>query len=101
MSAAHDYVLRGIQSATDAALAHLDGRGPVAELLERVRELLDVDTATVLMLGPSSQQLVATATRGIEASVRQGIRVPMLKGSAGRVAVEKRPVIIEQVDDTN
>jgi hypothetical protein len=66
MSAADDYVLRGIQSATDAALAHLDGRGPVAELLERVRELLDVDTATVLMLGPSSQQLVATATRGIE-----------------------------------
>jgi transcriptional regulator with GAF, ATPase, and Fis domain len=101
MSGADDYRLRRIESVTDAALAHLDVEDLLVELLDRVRELLEVDTATVLMLDCSSQQLVVTAARGIEASVRQGIRVPIGKGFAGRVAAEMRPVIIEQVDHAN
>ncbi|MGH3510969.1 MAG: ATP-binding SpoIIE family protein phosphatase [Pseudonocardiaceae bacterium] len=99
--AADDYRLRRIESVTDAALAHLDVEDLLGELLDRVRELLEVDTATVLLLDSSCQQLVATAARGIEAVVRQGIRIPMGKGFAGRVAAEKGPVIIEQVDHTN
>ncbi|HEY6423132.1 MAG TPA: SpoIIE family protein phosphatase, partial [Pseudonocardiaceae bacterium] len=45
--------------------------------------------------------LVVTATRGLEAAVRQGIRIPLGKGFAGRVAAEKQPVILDRVDDTN
>ncbi len=101
VSEADDSLLRRIESLTDAALAHLDVEGLLAELLDRVRELLQVDTATVLLLDASSQELVATAAKGIEATVRQGIRVPMGKGFAGRVAAEKRPVVIEKVDHTN
>lgn len=96
-----DERLRRIESVTDTALAHLDVEDLLAELLDRVRELLAVDTATVLLLDPSSQELVVTVALGIEATVRQGIRVPMGKGFAGRVAAEKQPVIIEQVDQTN
>lgn len=96
-----DERLRRIESVTDTALAHLDVEDLLAELLDRVRELLAVDTATVLLLDPSSQELVVTVALGIEATVRQGIRVPMGKGFAGRVAAEKQPVIIEQVDQTD
>jgi anti-sigma regulatory factor (Ser/Thr protein kinase)/putative methionine-R-sulfoxide reductase with GAF domain len=96
-----DYRLRRIESVTDAALAHLDVEDLLVELLDRVRELLEVDTAAVLLLDSSGQELVATAARGIEAEVRQGIRIPIGKGFAGRVAAEKQPVIIEQVDHTN
>ncbi|MGH4006812.1 MAG: ATP-binding SpoIIE family protein phosphatase [Pseudonocardiaceae bacterium] len=98
---ADDYRLRRVESVTDSALAHLDVEDLLVELLDRVRELLAVETATVLLLDSFSQQLVATAARGIEAVVRQGIRIPMGKGFAGRVAAEKRPVIIERVDHTN
>jgi putative methionine-R-sulfoxide reductase with GAF domain len=101
MSDAEHYQLRRIESVTDAALAHLDVEDLLAELLDRVRELLQVDTATVLLLDSSGQQLVVTAARGLEATVRQGIRIPMGKGFAGRVAAEKKPVIIERIDDTN
>jgi anti-sigma regulatory factor (Ser/Thr protein kinase)/putative methionine-R-sulfoxide reductase with GAF domain len=93
--------LKRIESVTDAVLAHLDVEVRLTELLDQVGELLEVDTATVLLLDSSSQELVATAASGIEAVVRQGIRVPMGKGFVGRVAAEKRPVIIEQVDNTN
>lgn len=96
-----DHRLRQIESVTDAALAHLDVEVLLAELLDRVRELLQVDTATVLLLDSASRELVATAASGMEAAVRQGIRIPMGKGFVGRVAAEKRPVIIEQVDHTN
>ncbi|MGH4014341.1 MAG: ATP-binding SpoIIE family protein phosphatase [Pseudonocardiaceae bacterium] len=101
MPAADDDRLRRIESVTDTALAHLDVEDLLVELLDRVRELLQVDTATVLLLDSSSQQLVVTAARGLEAAVRQGIRIPMGKGFAGRVAAEKQPVIIERVDQRN
>ena len=98
---ADDHRLRGIESVTDAALVHLDVEDLLVELLDRVRELLEVDTATVLLLDPSSQQLAVTADRGFDAGVRQGIRIPVGKGFAGRVAAEMQPVIIERVDHTN
>ncbi|MFN2534207.1 MAG: GAF domain-containing protein, partial [Pseudonocardiaceae bacterium] len=100
-STAADERLRRIESMSDAALAHVDVEALLAELLDRVRDLLGVDTATVLLLDPSSDELVVTVALGIEASVRQGIRIPMGKGFAGRVATEQQPVIIEQVDPTN
>ncbi|MBV8993340.1 MAG: SpoIIE family protein phosphatase [Pseudonocardiales bacterium] len=98
---AGDERLRRIESMTDAALAHVDVEALLAELLDRVRDLLGADTATVLLLDPSSEELVATVALGIEATVRQGIRIPLGKGFAGRVAAEQQPVIIEQVDQTN
>jgi anti-sigma regulatory factor (Ser/Thr protein kinase)/putative methionine-R-sulfoxide reductase with GAF domain len=102
MSGVDDYQLRRIEAVTDAALAHLDVEDLLGELLDRVRELLRADTAAVLLLDSSTQQLVVTAARGIEASVRQGVRVPVGKGFfAGRIAAEKQPVIIERVDHTN
>jgi putative methionine-R-sulfoxide reductase with GAF domain len=102
MSDVDDSQLRRIESVTDAALAHLDIEDLLGELLDRVRELLEVDTAAVLLLDSSAQQLVVTAARGIEAAVRQGVRVPVGKGFfAGRIAAEKQPVIIEKVDHTN
>jgi serine phosphatase RsbU (regulator of sigma subunit)/anti-sigma regulatory factor (Ser/Thr protein kinase) len=93
--------LRRIEAVTDAGLAHLDVEELLKELLDRVCELLGVDTAAVLLLDSASRYLVATAARGIEEEVRQGVRIPLGKGFAGRIAAEKRAVIIEQVDHSN
>jgi sigma-B regulation protein RsbU (phosphoserine phosphatase) len=95
---ADDDRLRRIEAVTDAALARLDVEDLLVELLDRVRELLGVDTAAVLLLDSASQQLVATAARGIEEEVRQGVRIPLGKGFAGRIAAEKKPVIVDAVD---
>lgn len=95
-----DERLRRIEWVTDAALAHLSVEDLLAELLDRVQWLLEVDTVAVLLLDASAEQLVATAAKGIEAEVHQGVRIPLGKGFAGRVAVEKSPVILPQVDHT-
>jgi serine phosphatase RsbU (regulator of sigma subunit) len=93
--------LRRIEAVTDTALGHLGVEELLVELLDRVRELLDVDTAAVLLLDPSGQYLVATAARGIEEEVRQGVRIPIGMGFAGRIAARKQPVVLERVDHSN
>jgi hypothetical protein len=72
--------LRSIQSITDAALSRLDDRERLVELLDRIREILHVDTAAVLLLDFAARQLVATAAVGLEDEVRQGVRIPVGAG---------------------
>src|SRR5256886_5526764 len=93
--------LRRIQTVTDASLAHLEIDELLDTLLERVREILEVDTAAILLIDRSSREMVATAAKGIEEEVRSGIRIPIGQGFAGRVAAERRAGILENVGHTN
>jgi sigma-B regulation protein RsbU (phosphoserine phosphatase) len=92
--------LRDIQAITDAALSRLDEEEMLAELLERTRGVLEADTAAVLLLDSSGRNLIATAAAGLEEEVRQGVRIPVGRGFAGRIAAEQRPVILDRVDYT-
>ena len=92
--------LRGIEAVTDAALSRLDEQSLLRVLLERVKKVLRADTAAVLLLDRSAGQLVATAASGIEEEVRQGVRIPLGAGFAGRVAASREPVILTTVDRT-
>jgi phosphoserine phosphatase RsbU/P len=92
--------LRGIQSVTDAALSMLDPQALLAELTGRVREALQADTAAILLLDRRSGQLVATAASGLEEEVQQGVRIPVGRGFAGRIAAEGRLVVLDEVDHT-
>jgi sigma-B regulation protein RsbU (phosphoserine phosphatase) len=93
--------LRDLQSIADAALSRLNAEHLLAELLDRVKDILQGDTVAVLLLDDASGQLIATAARGLEEEVRQNVRIPLGGGFAGRVAAEKRPVILDRVDSTN
>lgn len=92
--------LRGIEAVTDAALSRLDEQKLLDVLLERVKTVLEADTATVLLLDRTAGRLVATAATGIEEEVRQGVQVPLGVGFAGHVALTKQPVILNKVDYT-
>jgi putative methionine-R-sulfoxide reductase with GAF domain len=98
-SAAEDR-LRDLQALTDVRLGHLAVEDLLVELLDRVLGILEADTAAVLLLDERSNELVARAARGIEEEVRQGVRIPVGRGFAGRVAAEKQAVILDHVDDT-
>ena len=85
---------------TDAALARLEVEDLLSELLDRIRSVLDADTAAVLLRDGGSDELVARAARGLEEEVRQGVRVPVGTGFAGRIAKRKGPVVLNRVDST-
>jgi putative methionine-R-sulfoxide reductase with GAF domain len=92
--------LRAIESVTDVKLRHLDVDDLLIELLERVAALMEVDTVAVLLLDRSSQQLIARAAWGVEEEVRQGVRLSVGHGFAGRIAATKQPVTLDRVDST-
>ena len=92
--------LANLQALTDSTLTQLDVDELLVELLARVREILDVDTAAVLLLDEQADELVARAACGIEDEVRQGVRVPLGTGFAGRIAATKQAVRLDHVDST-
>jgi len=92
--------LQVLEAITDTTLGHLDQEKVMATLLARVREVLGVDTATVLRHDPEAQMLHAVVASGIEEEVYQDVRIPVGAGFAGRVAAERRPVILDHVDET-
>jgi serine phosphatase RsbU (regulator of sigma subunit) len=95
-----DSRLQDIRSITDAEMSRLDDRDFLVELVVRVRGILRADTAAILLLDYRSGQLVATAAAGLEEEVRQGVHIPVGRGFAGRIAAERRPVILDHVDHT-
>ncbi len=92
--------LRVLEAITDSRLREFELPELFRTLLSQVRELFSVDTATVLLLDSSGEQLVAKATSGLEEEVFQGVRVPVGAGFAGRVAQLREPVQIERVDES-
>jgi sigma-B regulation protein RsbU (phosphoserine phosphatase) len=92
--------LERLEAVTDSSLTRLDVDGLLDELLARVAEMLDVDTAAVLLVDGDSGELAARAARGIEDEVRQGVRVPLGVGFAGRIAATKQAVRLDRVDST-
>jgi serine phosphatase RsbU (regulator of sigma subunit)/anti-sigma regulatory factor (Ser/Thr protein kinase) len=83
---------------SDPALSELGLEEFLNELLERVREAISADTVAILMFDDETQQLVARAAVGIEEEVERGVRIPIGHGFAGRIAAERVPIYIADVD---
>src|SRR3954453_1636805 len=96
--AAARQALNEVQRVTDAALAHLALDDLLVELLDRIAEILHADTAAILLLDEAAGVVVARAAKGIEEEVEQAVRIPVGRGFAGRVAAERRPIVIPDVD---
>src|SRR5438105_8181250 len=83
---------------SDPALSELGLEDFRDELLVRVREALGVDTVAILLYDEETQELVAGAAKGIEEEVEQGVRIPIGRGFAGRIAAERVAIFIADVD---
>jgi signal transduction histidine kinase len=90
--------IESVQAVTDEALAHLEVDELLGVLLPRIRDILSADTCAVLLLDDESGELVARSAVGIEEEVEQGVRVPLGRGFAGRIAAFRHPVILDDVD---
>ena len=101
-SVAMDEVIRleDVQRVTESALAYLDLDDLLRELLDRVTDMLDADTAAVLLVEEGGRTLAARAAKGLEEEVERGFRLPVGRGFAGRVAFTREPVVIEELGES-
>jgi phosphoserine phosphatase RsbU/P len=95
-----DHEFESLLSVADSAISTLKVEDFLTDLLKRVREVLEADTATVLLLDEESSDLVATAASGLEEEVILGVRVPLGRGFAGRIAQDKQPISLNRIDST-
>lgn len=91
--------LEQIQAVTDAALPHLELDPLLRAVVPRLAEILDVDTAAVLLLDAEAGELVVSATVGIAADPDQAVRIPLGAGLAGRVAAERIPILAPAIGE--
>src|ERR1041385_5977998 len=90
--------LRSLRTLIDSSLTSLDFDDLLVALLDRVRKVLEADTAAILLLDEETQMLVARAASGIEEEIYQNAKVPVGLGFAGRIAAKRRPVMLDTVD---
>lgn len=92
--------LEDVQRVTESALAYLDLDDLLRELLDRLTDILDVDTAAVLLVEEGGRTLAARAAKGLEEEVERGFRLPVGRGFAGRIAFTREPVVIEDLESS-
>jgi serine phosphatase RsbU (regulator of sigma subunit) len=90
--------LSHIYRLNDPALSEMSLEPLLGELLDLVREILAVDTVAVLLLNDQGDALIARAAKGLEEEVERGVRIPIGKGFAGRIASMRLPIFIADVD---
>jgi anti-sigma regulatory factor (Ser/Thr protein kinase)/GAF domain-containing protein len=91
--------VRHLYRLSDPALSELALEELLDELLNRVRDALDVDTVAILLYDAETNELVARAAKGIEEEVEQGVRIPLGKGFAGRIAADRVAIFIAELGE--
>ena len=87
--------IRRLQSVTDTALSHLALDELLREMLGRIQDLLGADAAAILLVTEDGKYLAGRIALGIEAEAR--VRVPMGRGIAGRIAISRTPLIVDDL----
>jgi PAS domain S-box-containing protein len=85
--------LRKLERVTEAALEHLSLRDLLYALLERIVEVLEADTAAILLVG-DDEMLHVRATVGLEEAVERAVAIPVGAGMAGRVAATRQSLLV-------
>src|SRR3954451_16124400 len=89
--------IQKLQKVTDAALEHLALNDLLRELIAHISEMLDVDTATILLSQPGEETLSVGATTGIGDDVAEDVAIPVGDDLIGRIASTGKPQIARDV----
>lgn len=84
-----------LQLITEAALSHLSLDELLPELLGRICQALSVQDAAVMLMDDDGETLVLRAARGI-GDIEIGLRLPIGTGFGGRVARERKALVINE-----
>jgi serine phosphatase RsbU (regulator of sigma subunit) len=92
--------LRRLQQITDVALSHLQLDDLLEELLNRVKAMLDADLAAIVLAEEDGDHMIVGATSGVPGEI-ENLRIASGEGFVGQVAAARRPIVLEQVRDSD
>ena len=85
--------LRKLERVSEAALEHRSLDDLLSALLDRIVEVLEADTAAILLLDDDGR-LSARAMFGVEGGVDRTVKIALGEGMAGRVAATRVPLVV-------
>jgi PAS domain S-box-containing protein len=85
--------LRKLERVAEVVLEHASLKDMLDGLLVRIAEVLDADTAAILLFD-DDDRLHVRATVGLDAEVQHAVAIPMGAGLAGRVAASRAPLLV-------
>jgi signal transduction histidine kinase/putative methionine-R-sulfoxide reductase with GAF domain len=85
--------LRKLERVSEVALAHVSLDDLLHALLARIVEVLDADSAAILLL-EDDEKLHVRATVGLEREIEHSVAVPFGAGMAGSVAASRAPLLV-------
>jgi FixJ family two-component response regulator/anti-sigma regulatory factor (Ser/Thr protein kinase) len=88
-----------LERLTEAALANLSLDELLYELLGHVCDLLQTDTAAILLLDEERQVLEVKAERGLYGEAEARFTVPVGAGFAGRIVAERRSISVDDISE--
>jgi PAS domain S-box-containing protein len=91
--------LRKLGQVTEAALEHLSLRDLLNALLGRLVEVLNADSAAILLLDEAGRNLSVRASVGLERELELSVPVPLGQGLAGRVAATRTSLLVDDLDE--
>ena len=90
--------LQALQQVTETALTYVSLDELLVALLDRIGEILIVDSAAVLLLDEDEPDMLIThAVFGSAFEGKQGTRLRLDQSFAGQGAAERRPTVIEEL----
>ena len=88
-----------LRSVADLVLAAEDLDDLLEMVTDSITEGFGIDVASVLLLEPGTEDLVVRASRGLEAEIEAGVRIPLGEGLAGSVAAANQPRVVNDLNE--
>lgn len=85
------------QTVDDTVFPHFVLENLLSVLLDCIRQVMNVDTITILLPTKSGQQLAVCATIGLEEEIVEAVRIPIGQGFAGRIAASGKQMIVDDL----
>lgn len=85
------------QTVDDTVFPHFVLENLFSVLLDCIRQVMNVDTITILLPTKSGQQLAVCATIGLEEEIVEAVRIPIGQGFAGRIAASGEQMIVDDL----
>ncbi len=92
--------LSALRTIDNAISSNTDLNTTLSIILDHVKSELGVDAADILLFRPETMTLEHAANRGFHSDAIQRISLRLGEGIAGKTAVERKPVFIENLADT-
>src|SRR4051812_20622606 len=89
--------IQKLQKVTDAALEHLALNDLLAELIAHISEMLEVDTATILLMQPDDATLTVGASTGLGDDLGDDVTIPIGDDFTGRIVSSREPQVARDV----